>query len=614
MVYDTTKLDKRDINRIINSLRLTYGPKLFGDCSKLFEPGINEAKLFPIELFRSKNSRSPTDIIFSAAEIGRQEPFKTAMKMWFNWNTYEDHEIEKIFNKACTRNGTQRCNTTNQYDILKKMFMDAGYVFSSEVENAYRSMVETLMARTTYQALEYEARVYSYITENIIVRNVSPNFIPLYSANSCNINQMITAIETSGSLKPEDKEQILKKLRFLRDATADTGLLRMQFIITGSAAFNDTLRSFLEKGAGLATTDVAGLVFQILYTLYVLDAYEITHNDLHLDNLFVQTLTKKQKMQFDINGKKVVLDTKYILKLYDYDASQVQLLGKNPANNGLYYVGRTDGFRKGIDFSQLMCGISKYSDNIPVLKEIMNSIGLYTTARKMWDTRPSIRGNRILMPPVVDFYKFLSGKLPYQIDNTITYEKFYRISLYELSKFPEVQRFCKTVFPDFDVIKTFVFAVDGTDIYIYERWDCVGTNDYSFENIQRMFEKDKLDILSRYLHDSSADALILSPDTRIPLRYTFIKPVIKDLVIPADTIGDIYPMIVEENQAKRGKKKYDDEDIDSDVAPVVAEPAKRFAPERNEPIVEEQKEPIAPYRPLYTGPFGRGWSDGWSPY
>jgi hypothetical protein len=95
--------------------------------------------------------------------------------------------------------------------MMEKMFMNTGYdpTDPMRVNAGYRAMVDAIMSPATFAALDYEARVYSYITENIIVRNVSPNFIPLYSANSCDINQMISAIETVDSLSAEDKKQIL---------------------------------------------------------------------------------------------------------------------------------------------------------------------------------------------------------------------------------------------------------------------------------------------------------------------------------------------------------------------------------------------------------------------
>lgn len=579
MSYDISRLDEKDINRIINSLRLKYGAKLFGSCSELFNPGVNEAKLFPLQLRQVSDSASDTNILFSAAEIGTQKPFKTAMKIWFNWDEFTEPEIKAIYSRACL----PRCDSASKERVLKSI-MEYPHIINPLyhdriIQNAYFNSEIQKTLKYKYSSLDYEARMYSFINENIIMKNVSPNFIPLYAANKCNLGTMVDAINTTAPFP--GKEGLVEKLKTLKTITSDR--LEMKFIITGAGVNSPRLKEFLGTPPPISTAEMAMIIFQIFYIMYVLDAYEISHNDIHLDNIFVQVLSAPQTMRFVINGRDAYLTTRYILKIYDYDHSQQLLLGKSLFNDLYYDLGRSDTFRKGADLSQVLCGLVSYSSKFPDIKVILQAIGFFDTPYILSKTLPSndergVRKN--LTVHTKEFIPFLMSQIPFAIDSEG--DRFYRIKKDELKKYTVEYYFCDLEMNDFKIAENIVFRLsrDGT-VSITTRWMCAVTSDYNLDDVRTVFETDKFDTLVSFFR---------MPPARPDAVYTFERPSPDSLFIPPTDISKIFDAA---SAIRRSVKRTDESEEETESGFFG-----RFFSRK------------VPYR----GPFMRGSSPGWTPY
>ncbi len=64
------------------------------------------------------------------------------------------------------------------------------------------------------------------------------------------------------------------------------------------------------------------IFFQLYYTLYVFEKLQISHGDLHLGNLFVNTIEPTEYI-YIIEGKKYKLEVTKLLKIYDFDQSMI---------------------------------------------------------------------------------------------------------------------------------------------------------------------------------------------------------------------------------------------------------------------------------------------------
>jgi hypothetical protein len=181
---------------------------------------------------------------------------------------------------------------------------------------------------TTSTSLEYEASVYQYITDKIILKNISPNFIPLFTNNICNIKTVLDSLVKFGNFKR--KKTLVSKLKVLHELFPS---LEMHFIMTGSSKSMTSARElFLNIKHGkiiFPEYEYSSIMFQFFYALYVMHVHKIVHNDNHMGNVLIQTLPEEITLDFTIGPLNVKFSTKYIVKFFDWDRAYCEALGKN---------------------------------------------------------------------------------------------------------------------------------------------------------------------------------------------------------------------------------------------------------------------------------------------
>lgn len=84
----------------------------------------------------------------------------------------------------------------------------------------------------------------------------------------------------------------------------------------------NTLHSVLKK---LTPEQLKSIIFQLIYTLYVFEKLEISHGDIHLDNIFIIDVPERI-ISFYIDGQYYSVKTTKLVKIYDFDQS---MIGKN---------------------------------------------------------------------------------------------------------------------------------------------------------------------------------------------------------------------------------------------------------------------------------------------
>jgi hypothetical protein len=68
---------------------------------------------------------------------------------------------------------------------------------------------------------------------------------------------------------------------------------------------------------------------QIFIALYAMQYCRLMHNDLHAGNIFIQTLPHVQRMQYQIEDKRIAFDTKIKVMIFDFDRATCPSLGDN---------------------------------------------------------------------------------------------------------------------------------------------------------------------------------------------------------------------------------------------------------------------------------------------
>uniref|UniRef100_A0A6C0KTP9 Protein kinase domain-containing protein n=1 Tax=viral metagenome TaxID=1070528 RepID=A0A6C0KTP9_9ZZZZ len=218
-----------------------------------------------------------------------------------------------------------------------------------------------------YEGLDYEKCVYKFITDKIILTNISPNFIPLVSSASCSLSNILPSLP----FDPKDKRLI--KLKRVEEFFP---LIPVKFFVTGTTP-NNSLFSFDDAMFQIDTTspyDFKPILFQIIYSLSVMDHFGIVHNDLHFKNIFVQDLGEPYILKFNLENFSLQIKTKYIIKIFDWDRAYVESLGPNKLLTNYAYSHQINKKRSKQDFYQILCILKKFPQIWKIVKLTLQNV------------------------------------------------------------------------------------------------------------------------------------------------------------------------------------------------------------------------------------------------
>jgi hypothetical protein len=339
-------LSNDELNRIIHVVdRRT---SLFKTCN-VFVPDILEAFLLLENTeYLKKTSASLTELVKTkvSSDDGTANVF---LKMWFSWNNIDASVKMKRLN------------------LLYRSYPD----LSNRVFGDERKFASDIVNDTMTTSLDYEARVYQYITENIILRNISPNFIPLLTNNQCSLDTIIHSMNEFDIFKR--KPELLEKLTTLNHVFPT---LPLNFIMTGSAesvvSAIEFFRNLKSLKISISESEYSSIMFQFFYALYVMDEFKIVHNDNHMNNVLIQTLPNDVTFDITIGPLNVQFTTRYVVKFFDWDRAYCQGVGPNTINSKFFISRNVGEFVRGRDFSAFVCFL--YARNVPGFTKILNSI------------------------------------------------------------------------------------------------------------------------------------------------------------------------------------------------------------------------------------------------
>lgn len=375
-----------------------------------------ETMLPEIIKFINKDSATDTEVALAKFLIKKDERKYNAglaIKMWLGWDdvVLSDDEIKEIINmrraelsveraklnpiikpfllkkfgdKKVPKNKIKEALLGWKKKLLKKKSEQTisaidNYLYINRISNALTTAENIVNQKigeksvdnklSVYRGLKYERCVYSFITENIIKPgNISPNFIPLIASKSCFLGQMIPLLHSESGTRGVSQEKI-EMFRELSNIVPD---IKLNFIITGTSTDSTKIKtlhsmmSYFEDNPDVFEP----VLFQIVYSLAVMEFFGIVHNDLHFENIMIQQLSSAVCMRFLIQGfVPIVIYTRYIVKFFDWDKGYVGRLGDNtglyPYSN-MHQVNKT---RPKQDFAQFLCGLSAYDELWETVRE-----------------------------------------------------------------------------------------------------------------------------------------------------------------------------------------------------------------------------------------------------
>lgn len=234
------------------------------------------------------------------------------------------------------------------------------------IEKAYAVAYNKLTKKVKsdiYKGLGYEKCAYEYITNHIVKPgNVSPNFVPLIASKSCSLEQMLPL------LKPVERpgsKSISNEKYYMFDALSRVvPKLNLNFIITGTSVDSTKFKPLYDMILFFESNleEFKPVLFQVIYSLAIMDFFGIVHNDLHLNNIMIQELPRSVCMRFVVpsSGESVDIDTKYIIKFFDWDRAYIKELGENTSLYGFSTsLHQVNNSRTKQDFAQFLCTVTE---------------------------------------------------------------------------------------------------------------------------------------------------------------------------------------------------------------------------------------------------------------
>ena len=251
-----------------------------------------------------------------------QSPIDTWILNFKNGTRYDNFNVEKGFAKiSISRRSLENTNTKCNIDNLI--------------------------------GIEYEINIYKYVIKPLIDRNICPNFIMYYSSGECSYENLRNMLAKN---KPIPEENLIRNITMIancllfRPAINDDEHIDFEPDIIPfneewryNILINSTMKSFqtflqyieirgenfLNSKDPLFSKDLK-ILFQIFAGCYAMSLSKMVHNDLHLNNIFIENI-EEQDVSYQFFGTYYTFRTDVKVKIYDFDNSYVQRFGPNPS-------------------------------------------------------------------------------------------------------------------------------------------------------------------------------------------------------------------------------------------------------------------------------------------
>lgn len=206
------------------------------------------------------------------------------------------------------------------------------------IENVYNEVI------TPYLGLAYETKVYKNIVPKML--KFSPNFVPYITSGTCSVGDIIN-LDPSQTVMTN-----LYELYGYRNITMNT---KMDLLVTGRPPGNVyTLDHIFDE---LSAPDKLNILFQIIFSLVVMNRFRLVHNDLHADNILVSKLSRPITLYYKYKQKIFKITTQYVPYIFDWDRAFSDLLGPNKLLDKTYcdMVNTCNRFSSKFDLDTLLC-------------------------------------------------------------------------------------------------------------------------------------------------------------------------------------------------------------------------------------------------------------------
>lgn len=263
--------------------------------------------------------------------------------------------------------------------------------------------------------MEYENKIYSEIIHQIVKQKISPNFVEFVTLKSEPFKKFMQTFhgyrfETSkdwvNALKyfmtratSGDKDlnfldifllnkfdilsktlTMVKDLEQLARIYADN--IDVVFVVTKRVlGVQNKIFDFVTTSRTTTEEELKEILFQLFFNLYLMQKIKLQHNDLHDGNILIETLPKRKKILYVVDGTKYTVTTKYLLRIYDWDLAYVDdsFYGVNSRIDDVKHVkaGIRNEIVKNFDFYHILCAVYRHCYNPMSSSTLCKATGLF---------------------------------------------------------------------------------------------------------------------------------------------------------------------------------------------------------------------------------------------
>ena len=200
-------------------------------------------------------------------------------------------------------------------------------------------------------ALTYELNVYSDVIYPLIKNNVCSNFVKyLSSGTNCTYNNLLQLLNLNRGVNDQNEQNLLRNILYMYEMyqgrfsinnnlhvpeipTFDAKTLNYSILCTKNMNAK-TLKKILND-VSLTRQNLLEIMFILSISCYVMSMCNMTHNDLHTENIFIETSSSINTYKYIIGENEndydeYIIRSKYNTYIYDFDRAYVQHMGVNP--------------------------------------------------------------------------------------------------------------------------------------------------------------------------------------------------------------------------------------------------------------------------------------------
>ena len=294
--------------------------------------------------FYEKSSASPTNIYFAD----------------YNGNGIEEKVVMKVYVDFISEFYSEPCNSIAPKKLAK----------------TYNKYISDLFG------LEYETAIYSRIIKKIIDNNYSPNFVEFVDFKTYNLEEFINMVDQSTYTPKQKLYNFIKTINGLQEITCCLNYnisddlytriisnFNVKCLITKEPINIVTIRD-LFTNYELREDEFCKVIFQLIYSLTLMDIIKLQHNDLHMGNILIERLDKPVDLYYIIDdNEKFKIKTNYVVRIFDWDSSYIEtvdtadILYRNKLMTTNLNTGGHNVFIKGFDLYTLLCMINSICYN-----------------------------------------------------------------------------------------------------------------------------------------------------------------------------------------------------------------------------------------------------------